>query len=311
LQEDEEMKRLCGTILKSLIVWLNRSAAWLSTLSFHLTFVHFKNFVFAPRPSDIFVVSYPRSGTTWLQMIVYQILTDDAELPFSHISEVMPWFERKVGVARFVPLCCKRGEYRVFKSHLSYRRPSPTIPKGPCKYIYVMRDGRDVALSYYRFYQSHMRFQGSFEDFFPLFMRGDVQYGSWFEHVAGWQSARERLDVLFLSYEEMLKDLFGTIRRVAQFCGVDLTEEELERIAGRCTFEFMKRHEDKFDHGTEVMMGLSIKPGQFIRAGEAGHGKAALSEAHAAAFGDAYTRWFGKTPSELAGAVVPDTVLRH
>ncbi len=66
--------------------------------------------------------------------------------------------------------------------------------------------------------------------------------------MAGWQSARGRQDVLFVSYEEMSKDLLGTVRRVAQFCGFELTAEELERIAGRCTFEFMKQHEEKFDH---------------------------------------------------------------
>ncbi len=170
------MKGLSDAALMWLIVMLNRLAAQLGGIAHHLSFVHFKNFVFAPQRSDIFVCRPFPFRDNLMQMIVYQLLTDDAELPFTHISEVMPWFERKLGVTtRFAASSWRRGQYRIFKSHLSYRR-SPTIPKGPGRYIYVTRDGRDVAMSYYKFHQSHMNFEGSFEEFFQIFMRGHVQF---------------------------------------------------------------------------------------------------------------------------------------
>jgi hypothetical protein len=76
-----------------------------------------------------------------MQMILYQ-LTTDGLMDFPHIAEYCPWFEKS--------LCSTRGfetrpSPRLFKSHL----PHPWIPKGPCKYIYVARGGRDVALSCY------------------------------------------------------------------------------------------------------------------------------------------------------------------
>jgi hypothetical protein len=44
------------------------------------------------RPDDLFIVSYPRSGTTLMQMILYQLRTDGSmDLP--HIGAVSPWFE--------------------------------------------------------------------------------------------------------------------------------------------------------------------------------------------------------------------------
>ena len=113
---------------------------------------------FQPRPDDIFVVTYPRSGTTWTQMILYQ-LTTDGRMDFAHITQVCPWFERALKAGR--DLDALPGP-RVFKSHLPYRR----IPKGPCRYIYVARDGKDVAVSYYHFYRSHMGYKGTFEEFF-------------------------------------------------------------------------------------------------------------------------------------------------
>ena len=89
---------------------------------------------FVPRPDDIFIVTYPRSGTTLMQMILYQ-LTTDGKMDFPHITTVSPWFERslKDGTA-YDALPAPR----VFKSHLSYGK----VPKGPCKYLYVARDGR-------------------------------------------------------------------------------------------------------------------------------------------------------------------------
>jgi len=58
-----------------------------------------KHFDYVPRPDDIFIVTYPRSGTTWMQMILYQ-LTTDGSMDFPHIAEYCPWFERSLRSAR-------------------------------------------------------------------------------------------------------------------------------------------------------------------------------------------------------------------
>ena len=110
-------------------------------------------------------MTYPRSGTTWTQMILYQ-LTTDGRMDFAHITQVCPWFERALKAGRDLDAL---PAPRVFKSHLTYRR----IPKGPCRYIYVARDGKDVAVSYYHFYRSHMGYKGTFEEFFERFLTGE------------------------------------------------------------------------------------------------------------------------------------------
>src|SRR5262249_61834635 len=95
---------------------------------------------YVPRPDDVFIVTYPRSGTTWMQMILYQ-LTSDGNMDLPHIAEYCPWVERSVRSARRF---YTRPSARIFKSHLPYAQ----IPKGPGKYIYVARDGKDVAVYY-------------------------------------------------------------------------------------------------------------------------------------------------------------------
>lgn len=217
---------------------------------------------YTARRDDVFVVTYPRSGTTWLQMIMYQ-LTTDGSMDFDHIADVCPWFERAALNKRNFE---KLKSPRVFKSHLPYI----WIPKRACRFIYCARDGRDVAVSFYHFYRSHFRYRGSFADFFRYYMRGWVVWGSWWYHVKHWWKHRDNPNVLFLFYEDLVNDLEGTIRRIIAFCDLDIPESEMPRILERSSFAFMKQYEMKFDFATEFMLEQGMTPGTFIRRGKAG-----------------------------------------
>jgi len=109
---------------KRLAVWLLRAAAAvLQWLANHLIAaagkvqrVRLARLEFVPRPDDVFIVTYPRSGTTWMQMILYQ-LTTDGDMDFPHIYEYCPWFERSSRSALGFEA---RPSPRLFKSHLTY-----------------------------------------------------------------------------------------------------------------------------------------------------------------------------------------------
>jgi methylamine dehydrogenase accessory protein MauD len=249
---------------------------------------------FVPRPDDIFVVAYPRSGTTWTQMILYQ-LTTEGKMDFPHITAVCPWFERslKDGTA-YDALPAPR----VFKSHLPYRK----IPKGPCKYIYVARDGKDVAVSYYHFYTTHMGFKGSFDEFFQRFLKGEVHYGSWFRHVRAWWQHRDDADVLFLRYEELVDDLPGALRRIAAFCGLTLAPERWPDILERCSFPFMKQHESQFDPLTAMLYEQGFQPNSHLRKGKSGDGIEQLSLQQRKRFDKTFTKRLGDTGIDFAVA---------
>jgi peroxiredoxin len=249
---------------------------------------------FVPRPDDVFIVTYPRSGTTWVQMILYQ-LTTDGKMDFPHITTVCPWFERtlKDGTA-YDALPAPR----VFKSHLSYRK----IPKGPCKYIYVARDGKDVAVSYFHFYTTHMGFKGSFDEFFERFLKGEVQYGSWFRHVHRWWERRDDPNVLFLYYEELAADLPACLRRIAAFCGLEIAPERWPGILERCSFAFMKQHQSQFDPLQAMLYEQGFQPHAFLRQGQAGAWRAQLSPRQARRFDRTFTKRLGDTGLDFAVA---------
>lgn len=217
-------------------------------------------FLFVPMAGDLYIASYPRSGTTWLQMILYQ-LTTDGKMDFEHISDVIPFFERSL--ARGQNLNVARP-YRIFKTHLRYRQ----LPRGPFKYIYVVRDGRDVLTSYFHFHRSHLGYKGSFDSFFELFIRGKVGYGSWFQHVGEWKEHARDENVLFLRYEDLESNLLSWLPRIAQFCGARVPADKYESIRDHCSFAFMRQHEDKFDFMNEVLRERGFKPGAFLRQGK-------------------------------------------
>jgi LPS sulfotransferase NodH len=225
-----------------------------------------------PRSDDIYIVSYPRSGTTWLQMILYQ-LTTDGEMNFRHISEVVPFLER-------TPVRRRNMEAlpspRIFKTHL--RRNQIDTRSG--RFIYISRSVYDVAESYYQLYMSYKRHSGSlehfaagsndFDTFLERFRTGRVMYGSWRDHVDGWIHGGDGDNILYLTYEELSRDLEGAVSRLSQFLGLTLSEAAVARVLARSRFSYMKAHEGKFEPTSEIVWENEYVEGAFIRNGEIG-----------------------------------------
>jgi Sulfotransferase domain len=281
------IKRLAVRLLSAAAAVLQSLANRLSAAAGKLQWVRLAHLEFVPRPDDIFIVTYPRSGTTWMQMILYQ-LTTDGSMDIPHIYEYCPWFERS---SRSGLGFEARPSPRLFKSHLPYRK----IPKGPCKYVYVARDGKDVAVSYYHLYCNYNGFEGTFPEFFDRFLRGKVEFGSWFQHVRGWWVHRHDPNVLFLRYEDLLDDLEGGIGKIIAFCGFEIAPERLPTILERCRFAFMKQHESQFDPVTGAAWEQGAQGRAFLRTGRAGDGKDQLSPEQAARFDRAFEKFLGPT----------------
>jgi hypothetical protein len=197
---------------------------------------------FTPRHDDIYVVSYPKSGTTLAQMMLYQ-LTSDGRMDFPHISVVSPWFEVAVRSGSFEHLE-RLPSPRVLKSHLLAKQMSNLEGR----FIYLARNVYDIALSsyYHRCLVSGLEYElGAYLD---EFIAGEVtMFGSWFEHIASWWPRRNENNVLFLLYEEVISDPEATVRRVARFCKLEVDEETIVRTVERSSFSFMKRYEHLFD----------------------------------------------------------------
>jgi hypothetical protein len=167
----------------------------------------------------------------------------------------------------------------------------------------VARDGKDVAVSYYHFCQTHMGYQGTFDEFFERFLQGEVPFGSWFRHVRGWWRHRDDANVLFLRYEELAADLAGCLRRLAAFCGREVAPERWPGILERCSFAFMKQHESQFDPLTAMLFEQGFRPGSHLRQGQAGTWGGQLSPRQARRFDRAFTKRLGPGGFAVAPAL--------
>jgi Sulfotransferase domain len=192
----------------------------------------------AVRPDDTFIVSYPRSGNTWTRFLVANLLHPDAPATFANIERLIPDAEAQSNSY----MRRARGP-RIIKTH-SYL--DPRYPR----VIYIVRDPRDVAVSYYDFSRKYRHF----EDSYPLdryvgdFVNGRLisaaGWGTWGENVASWVYARgARPGFLLLRYEDLKARPERELTRLADYFGIDATPELLRNTIDRSSADRMRQLE--------------------------------------------------------------------
>ncbi|WP_339106720.1 sulfotransferase domain-containing protein [Roseovarius rhodophyticola] len=239
------------------------------------------------RASDVFISPYAKCGTTWMQQIVHGLRTG-GDMSFDEITAVTPWIEMAHDLG--LPLDPQPGDFRVFKSHLSWNE----IPKGG-RYIVVLRDPVDAMVSLFRFFEGWFFETGSVAlDRFADYFLGERDGRDYWTHLASWWAMRERDDVLLLSYEAMKHDLRASVAQVAAF--LEITDDATIAVAeAQAKFDFMKAHETQFDdHLTRMARDAAcgLPPGSVaskVSTGKAGAGKPLVSDAVQAAFAATWT----------------------
>jgi hypothetical protein len=217
-------------------------------------------------PGDIFVATYPKCGTTWMQYIVYLLLHDAQPLPAGErLDSVFPHLE-EVGAdaVRALP------EPRLIKTHLSFER---TPWHAAARYVCVVRNPFDCAVSFFhhtRGFVRHYDFaDGTFDEFFECFIRGEVDFGDYFDHLASWLPHARDPNVLFLTYEEMLAEPRAAVVAVGEFLAgaaarVASAPALVERIVAASSFDSMRRDQRRWSSERPANMP------EFVRKGVAG-----------------------------------------
>jgi hypothetical protein len=159
---------------------------------------------------DVFLVSYPRSGNTWLRFLLGNLINPKQPVTFSNIESRIPeiYFNRD-RCLRTLP------RPRILKSHESFQPHYPRV-------IYVVRDPRDVAISYYHHNVKvrNIAEDYSLESFVPRFIAGefDRKFGTWRDNVLSWLAARgEDPNFLMARYEDLKNETEPTLRKIVCF----------------------------------------------------------------------------------------------
>ena len=145
-------------------------------------------------PDDVFVVTYPKSGTTLTQQIIKLIKLGGNDDSSKHVFDAIPFIETKG--EQLETILQSLPSPRALKTHLPYQMmPGGDPAKSVAKYIYIARNPKDVAVSlfYHIFRFKEFMFDGDWNSFFELFMKGEVECGSWFDHVLEWWKHKGQL----------------------------------------------------------------------------------------------------------------------
>lgn len=224
--------------------------------SHHLDSTIWNDFRF--RDDDIVIATYAKSGTTWMQQIIAQLLFDGAE--DTPVAAMSPWMDLRVPPKEVKLAEVEAQTHRRFlKTHLPV---DALVFSHEAKYVYLARDGRDVTWS---FYNHHANANATWYEILnetpglvgpPIDPpRGDVReyflewlerdgFPIWpfWENLKSWWAIRDLPNVLLLHYADLKEDMPGEIRKVAAFLDIPIREESWEKILLHCSFDYMKKN---------------------------------------------------------------------
>ena len=234
------------------------------------------------RDDDIVVATYGKSGTTWMQQIIGQLLFDgtaDVE-----IAEMSPWLDLRVPPKEVKLPAVEAQEHRRFlKTHL----PVDALVFSPkAKYLYIGRDGRDVVWS---FYNHHLNANAMWyevlndtpgrvgppiepprEDIREYFLewleRDGFPLWPFWENIRSWWEVRDLPNVEMIHFSEMKADMPGQIQRIADFLEIPIRPESWDKILLHCSFDYMKEHATRstplggafWDGGAQVFVNKGV-----------------------------------------------------
>lgn len=226
-----------ATLLRQYLRWLPAQLGLVNKAAYILQIADIK-------PADTFIVSYPKSGNTWLRFIVaYLRNANNNKITLQDLEKMAP------DVYTSKEIIDSLQSPRFIKSHHPLYKYYPRM-------IYIYRDYRDVLVSYYRYKTALNEYAGSFSDF----MRSDeVQqpFGNWREHVSAAleRAEHDKVNTLLLSYEGLSNNFEKEITRIASFIGV---KADIDRIKDLTGFETLKATENETGSWFKALSGQNF-----------------------------------------------------
>ena len=250
------------------------------------------------RDDDIIVATYAKSGTTWTQQLIGQLVFHgQADVP---IHDISPWVDLRVPPAE-VKLAALEAQThrRIVKTHL----PVDALTMSPkAKYIYIGRDGRDVLFSFYHHHQNANdlwyellnetpglvgpkieRPDPDVRSYFDTWLENDgAPIWSYWDNISSWWAIRDQPNVKLIHFANLKADLEGEMRKIADYLGIEIAESAWPTILEHCSFDYMKAHAEMVAPlGGAVFDGGA---GTFMNKGVNGRWKDVLSPAQIAAY---------------------------
>ena len=240
---------------------------------------------YVPGPQDVFVMTYAKSGTNWMMQIAHQLIYH-ARGEYDHLHDLVPWPDTLAmpGPLKKYAIPIQEATHwrtapeplRVIKTHFNW----DMLPHSDqARYIAVIRDPKDIFVSSYHFVRDGVYGPAmpTVETWLELFLSPDFPIGgSWAANTAGYWAERHRPNLLVASFKEMKRDLRGTVKHVARFLGIKVSDDIIDEVCRLSSFEYMKSIDQKFAMGKMIAWR---EAGAMIRKGAQGGSSEMLTPA--------------------------------
>jgi aryl sulfotransferase len=234
------------------------------------------------RDDDIIISTYGKSGTTWMQQIIAQLLFGGD--PNLEVAEMSPWMDLRLPPKEIkLPLVEAQTHRRFLKTHL----PVDALRfSSKAKYIYIGRDARDVIWSMYNhhananqtFYDALNKTPGLVgpeigrpnenikEYWYEWCQKDGFPFWPFWENVRSWWEIRDLPNVMLIHFSDLKQDMPSEIRRIAAFLDIEINEQDWPKILEYCSFQWMKQNASKsvpqggafWDEGPKVFINKGV-----------------------------------------------------
>ncbi|XWS39259.1 hypothetical protein CRYUN_Cryun18bG0035500 [Craigia yunnanensis] len=232
---------------------------------------------FQAQPTDILLCSSVKTGTVWLKALSFSIVTrtqfkiSTSPLKTTFTHQCIPFLDYGEYAASQGP------RFPLLATHMPYTCLPKSVIDSGCKIVYLCRDPKDTFVSLWHFLSKATPNNIiSMEDAFELFCKGISFYGPYWEHVLGyWNASLEHPEkILFLKYEDMIKETESNAKKLAEFLGCPFSLEEerggkIQEIIEFCSFENLSNLEVN-KTGMHQKKGKLVENGAYFRKGKVG-----------------------------------------
>ncbi|XP_070555685.1 sulfotransferase 1C4-like isoform X1 [Ptychodera flava] len=266
------------------------------------------------REDDIFLITFPKSGTHLLRYMMLLLLSDGEEdaatvdgrcvlLEIALVEDgddpVAEAFKSRYADTKGVHMETLSSP-RFFASHLSYNLLPRQIEEKRPKVIYVARNPKDLLVSFLNMRRKMPEFTLypiTLESVVDTFVDGsfnpfDVEdYGSWHEHVLAWWAKKDAENVLFMKYEDITRNMKDNLRLLARFLGKNVSDEVIDKIANLCSIESMRKSAKARNDALCECLGIPTTEHLFVNKGQVGGWKKHFTVAQSKRLDEAYRSW--------------------
>ncbi|XP_046448149.1 sulfotransferase 1B1-like isoform X3 [Daphnia pulex] len=241
------------------------------------------------RSDDVWIRTFPRSGTTWTSELTWLIMNDcnfeeaarvgqPIRSPNLDANYINHW-DKFAAEGSFDTMDIitideieKMPSPRVLKCHLPFDLLPPNL-LDTAKVIYVARNPKDAIVSLFYFHKlvNLCTFTGDLETFVDYFLDNKVLWTPYFGTVLDAWGKRSHPNLLILFYEDMKKDIRAQIKRISTFLNKPVTPEQIEKLVDHVRFDkFSKNESVNYTKEIKAGVGKDDPNNTFVRKGQTG-----------------------------------------